>query len=66
MQTLQDTLRAFTIAPAVTHRNLTVFPLIGKPAGERRYRTLEEALKAGSARVTEISPTSAVRGVRSR
>ena len=60
METLCEAIRSFTIGPAVTHRNLTVFPLIGEPPGERGYRTLEEALKAGSARVTEVSEAGSV------
>jgi hypothetical protein len=60
MEILREAIRSFTIQPPVTHRNLTVFPLLGKPPGNRWYRTLEEALKAGTSRVTEVSQSGSV------
>lgn len=37
-----------------THRNLTVFPLLGGLPGDPDYLTLDDALAGGSARITEV------------
>ena len=52
-------LDSLAIGPVVQHRNLTLVVLLG-PDAPRRYRTLDEALGAGSARITEISAAGSV------
>jgi hypothetical protein len=43
-----------------THRNLTVFPLLGGLSGDPDYLTLDEALSGGSARITEVNAGGSV------
>lgn len=60
METLREAIRSLILDPPVSYRNLTVFPLVGKTPGGRRYRTLDEALEAGTARVTEVGAGGSV------
>jgi hypothetical protein len=54
MQTITRTLDALELGPSITFRNLTVFPLIRREGAHPSYLTLDEALAAGTARVTEV------------
>ena len=56
MNILSRTLDPLEILPARTFGGLTVFRLIAdrKAPGPRSYRTLDEAIAAGTARVTEV------------
>lgn len=60
MKIIQDTLAGVKIGGEFTHQNLTLFPLIGGVVGEPGYQTLDEALAAGTARVTEVSAGGSV------
>ena len=62
MQIVTRTLKELEIGPATTYAGLTLFPLIAKPTelGERAYRTLDEAIASGSARVAEVSTGGSV------
>ncbi len=55
-KTLSDT----TLGPPASHRNLRVFPLLRPHAPPPDYLTLDEALEAGLARVTEVSEGGSV------
>jgi len=55
MEILKETLDRLKVAPAQTFAGLTLYPLIGPEAPGPGYRTLDEALEAGVARVTEVS-----------
>jgi len=55
MKTLTNMLDRLQIGPARTFAGLTVYPLIGPDGLKPSYRTLDEALDEGSARVTEVS-----------
>jgi len=62
MKILAQTLSELEIGKARTFAGLTVIPLLASRAarGERPYKTLDEALDDGTARVTEVSETGAV------
>ena len=62
MSILSQTLSEIEILPARTLGGLTVFALVAplRATGERSYRTLDEAIAAGAARVTEISHAGSV------
>lgn len=62
MNILSQVLDELKIGPAHTFGGLTVFPLLApRPAvGERPYRTLDEAIADGTARVTEVSHAGSV------
>jgi len=62
MSILSQVLDELTIGPARTFGGLTVFPLVApRPAtGDRPYRTLDEAIADGTARVTEVSNAGSV------
>lgn len=62
MKIVARSLEKLEIGPARTHAGLSVFPLLA-PEGDRRerpYRTLDQALGDGTARVTEISDAGSV------
>lgn len=60
MNPIEQVLRSHTVGAAVTHEALTVFPLLGEKVFAKDYLTLDEALAAGTATVTEISESGSV------
>jgi hypothetical protein len=60
MELLTRTLGALEIGTAREHANLTMFPLLGGRPADPDYHTLDEALAAGTARVTEVSDSGSV------
>ena len=56
---IEKRLASFRLAPAQSHRNLTLLPLLA-PDGVLRYRTLPEAMAAGELTVTEVSELGSV------
>jgi hypothetical protein len=59
MKAIRDTIETLRMGPEVAFQNLTMFPLLGgtsKPG----YQTLDEALAAGTARITEITEGGSV------
>ena len=62
MQIIQDTLAGLQIGEPVVHRQMAMFPLLGKQAGggERAYLTLDEARGAAWAEVGEVSEGGSV------
>ena len=60
MKVLNDYLQSVEIGAAVVHRNLTMFPLSGGPGGNADYVTLDAALQAGGARISEVSESGSV------
>ena len=60
MTTIAATLNRLTLQEQSWHRNLQAFPLLTEEAREPEYRTLDEALRAGCARVTEVSEGGSV------
>jgi hypothetical protein len=57
---LADTLATLQLAPAIRHRNLSIFPLLAADEAAPDFLTLDEALKGGHARVTEVSEGGSV------
>jgi|WetSurMetagenome_2_1015567.scaffolds.fasta_scaffold03361_5 hypothetical protein len=55
MESLSSFLKSLTVGEAIAHRNLAVFPLFGGLEGPPGYVTLDGAVAAGTARVTEVS-----------
>ncbi|MBM3457124.1 MAG: hypothetical protein FJX77_01115 [Armatimonadetes bacterium] len=60
MELLARTLSALSVGPPRRHGGLTMYPLLGGSAGDADYHTLDEALHAGTARVTEVSESGNV------
>jgi len=60
MQIIRETLEGLKVGAPSTFERLTVFPLIGRPATEPSYATLDEALAEGWARVAEVSSSGSV------
>jgi len=60
MNVIDKTLSALSIGEPTTYRNLAVFPLFGSEARTTDYLTLDEGLKQGACRVTEISEGGSV------
>jgi hypothetical protein len=60
MNSVEETIHAVQMESPVTFHNLTIFPIIGRNVQHPDYITLDEALAAGSARVTEISESGSV------
>ena len=60
MNVLQPTISKLELGRPVTFRNLTMFPLVGPSIADPVYRTLDEALDAGVARVTEVGEAGVV------
>ena len=54
MQTLDEALKDVRVGRETTWKNLTVFPLLADRQGAPDYLTLDEALAAGKAKVTEV------------
>lgn len=53
--TIAATLNQLTLGEPQVFQNLAVFPLVSTADAEPVYLTLDEALKAGRSRVTEVS-----------
>jgi len=51
---IAQTLKKMTVGQPRTFAGLTVYPLTGGSRGEPAYTTLDDALRAGTARVTEV------------
>jgi hypothetical protein len=66
MELLTQTLSGLKTGPARAHANLTMFPLLGGRGGDPDYHTLDEALAAGTAQVTEVSDSGSVPDLRFR
>ena len=49
-----------SIGEAISHEGLTVFPLLGKVPFAKDYLTLDEALAANTAVITEVSDSGSV------
>jgi hypothetical protein len=66
MKILKQTLERLEIGTAQTYGGLTVFPLLTPETGrgERPYRTLDQAIADGTARVTEVSQGGSVPDLR--
>ncbi len=60
METITKTLGDLRIGEPVRFRNLAMFPLFGPSRPEPGYLTLDEALAAGTAKVTEVSESGIV------
>lgn len=60
MQQIKDLLYKLEVGAPVTCQNLSVFPLLNDAKAERDYLTLEEALQAGLAEVSEVSSSGSV------
>lgn len=58
--TIRDTLAGVQLGAPAVFQNLTVFPLLGPDTHAADYLTLDEALAAKSARVTEVSEGGSV------
>ena len=53
MNQINQSLKGLQLGAAITHENLSVHPLIRASLINKDYLTLDEALKQGTARVTE-------------
>ena len=62
MQLVQDTLAGLRIGEPIVHRQMAMFPLLGKGANTAppAYLTLDEALAASAAQVSEVSQEGSV------
>ena len=60
MKALDIALSGIRMGSPVPLENLTMFPLLGDTVGQPGYLTLEEALKSGQVRVTEVSEQGSV------
>ena len=60
METIRRTLDKLETGQARSFRNLTVFPLLQRVDAGADYLTLDEALKAGAVRVTEVNEDGSV------
>jgi hypothetical protein len=60
MVTEDSILAGVTVGVPVSRHNLTMFPLIAEIGGEPDYLTLDAALTAGTAKITEVSAGGSV------
>ena len=60
MRTIENILKEVAVGPPRTFGGLTVYPLSGTDGGAPSYTTLDDALAAGTARVTEINESGSV------
>ena len=60
MKMIHDELKTAEIGLSQAFKNITMFPLLRQDAAESNYLTLDEALDAGTARVTEVSEGGSV------
>jgi hypothetical protein len=59
-ETIAATLDRLTLGEPRTFRSLSMFPLLARDGAEPGYLTLEEALRDGHARITEVSEAGSV------
>ena len=60
MSIIFETLRSTELGDSIVFQNMEMFPLIAESDTEFEYDTLDEALKAGTARITETSDSGTV------
>ncbi len=60
VKTIKETLKRIAVGHPRTFAGLSVYPLTGGTVGSPRYTILDEALRAGTARVTETSESGSV------
>ena len=60
MTSIAHTLAGLDLGPPQTYRNLTVFPLFARDDATPDYLTLDEALDAGAAHISEVSESGSV------
>ncbi len=60
MQSITDTVNGAKVGEPTTFKNLAMFPILDGNRREAGYLVLDEALAAGSARVTEVSEGGSV------
>jgi hypothetical protein len=64
MHEINSRLEEIELLDAISYLNFTVYPLRGPAASSRPYRTLDEALAAKEARVTELDEAGVVSALR--
>ena len=60
MNPIQHVIESTTVGQAVSHETLTIFPLLANEAFAKDHLTLDEALAAGTATITEVSESGSV------
>lgn len=60
MKIIQDTISTALIGEGITFNNLTIFPLTFEKDVIPDYQTLDEALAAGTTKITEVSDSGSV------
>jgi hypothetical protein len=60
MSIIHDTIQLAKMGDPIAYKNLAMFPLLSNESVERNYLTLDEALAAGTGKVTEVSDTGSV------
>ena len=60
MSIIQELLKTIEIGSSTTFENLTMYPLLGTSEQKLEYNTLDEALAAKTASVTEVSESGSV------
>ena len=60
MQSIQAFLSSIVVGPAVASADLSIFPLLRTLPAEPAYDTLQNAIRAGQAKVTEVSESGHV------
>src|SRR6266487_3304682 len=60
MNIIAETLSGLRLEQPVTFRNMTMYPIVGGSIGEPDYVVLDDAIRLGSAKVTEISEQGSV------
>ncbi len=60
MQSISNTVKALKVGEPTVFKNLAMFPIVNGNRREADYLVLDEALAAGSARVTEVSDGGSV------
>ena len=60
MTTIAHTLAGLDLGPPQAYKNLAVFPLFARDDAPPDYLTLDEALDAGAARISEVSESGSV------
>lgn len=60
MNAIQNTVKMIEVGRPTTFAALTIYPLTGLPAESARFTVLDDALSAGTARITEVSESGSV------
>ncbi len=60
MNIIAETLSRLRLEQPITFRNMTMYPIVGGSIGEPDYVVLDDAIRLGSAKVTEISEQGSV------